>query len=1103
MAVETPPATAASDETGRERILTDLDTNFLVEASAGTGKTTALVRRIAALLREGKADISSIAAVTFTRKAAAHLREKLAAELDRQLAGTPPGQERVRLERARREIDRAFLGTIHSFAARLLRERPVEAGIAPDFREPDQDEDILLRDQIWLEHIEGLPRNFPRELERLGELDIDPRQLQQTYERIAEYPEVEPVHEETPRPDLSAEVGEVERFLEEWIPRFEALGPNFAPDKFVVAAKKAWRFRRNADLTRTADAAEFLKMLKSAGTVQERWGEKKTAARTAAKAATDQLREIKNRSIEPALDRWYTHRHAPAMRVILPAVREYRDARRKSARPSFTDLLLLSRNMLRDHPQVRAGFQERFPRLLVDEFQDTDPIQAELMLYLSAQPSEETGWLRLSPRAGSLFVVGDPKQSIYRFRRADIDTYNEVRRIIEASGGDVVRLSKTYRAAPAVCGTINTIFDQVFDGKVPHQAGNAPLTPTRTVRGDLLGAFRLVTSVDAKRGVCQADAHAIAGWIASALAAPLRISVREGAAEKERPVEPKDFLIILRKTEHLDLYARALEAEGIASDVAGGKAYGQSEEVRALLALLQAVADPDDPVPFVAFLRGLFCGVDDDALYKLKKGGGRFSFLSDPPAETDRRIARGIDQLREARRLAEALPPAAAIARIANSLGLFAGAYTDDGGDRRAGNLAKTLAAARRLSAQGRSFSEIVTNLGGLVENGQAGEMSIEPVNENAVRVINLHKAKGLEAPIVFLAGPHDVRGGKVPTLSIERGTDPPLGHFPVFKDSETSYAAPELARPAGWTERKKTEREYEDAEADRLLYVAATRAMNTLVVSATIDTSSKAPKESHGVWKGLLGRLEEPLPQLPAFAAAPRTVQPASTADLAGELAIASTAIEETRRAIVGASYAATSPSKFEKDGPAGPFVARERTGRGMSWGRVLHRLLEALMRDEAGPIDLARYAENLLREEERSMDEVPEVLAIVAGVRASDLWKKARAAAERFVEVPFAATVRSRDYGLPDPPEMTLLNGSIDLVFKENGVWQLIDYKSDRITGPIAHLVALYKPQLDAYRDQWQNLTREPTRAGLYFLERPGTVEWMEGEEQRAKRG
>jgi ATP-dependent helicase/nuclease subunit A len=1097
MAVETPPATGTSDETGRERILTDLDTNFFVEASAGTGKTTALVRRIAALLREGKADISSIAAVTFTRKAAAHLREKLAAELDGQLAGISSGQERVRLERARREIDRAFLGTIHSFAARLLRERPVEAGIAPDFREPDEDEDILIRDQIWLEHLEALPRNFPRELERLIELGLDPRDLQSTYERIAEYPEVSPVHEDTGQLDLSTEVREVERFLEEWIPRLETFGPDFAPDDFVAAFRKAGRFRRNADLTRGAEAAEFLRTLRSSKTVQKNWGDEKTA-KAAAKAATDQLREIQDRSIEPALDRWYTHRHAPAMRVILPAVREYQDARRRNARPSFTDLLLLSRDMLRDHPHVRAGFQQRFPRLLVDEFQDTDPIQAELMLYLSAQPSKKSTWLELSPRAGSLFVVGDPKQSIYRFRRADIDTYNQVRGIIERSGGDVVRLSKTYRAAPAVCETINTIFDPVFNEKVPHQAGNTPLAPARTARGHLLGAFRLVTPIDAKRDICQADARSVAGWIASALAASLRISVRDGGAEKERPVEPKDFLIILRKTEHLDLYARALEAEGIASDVAGGKAYGQSEEVRALLALLQAAADPDDPVPFVAFLRGLFCGVDDDALYRFKKGGGRFSFLSDPPAETDRRIARGIDQLREARRLADTLPPAAAIARVANSLGLFAGAYSDDGGDRRAGNLAKTLAAARRLSAEGISFSEIVTNLGCLVEKGRAGEMSIEPVNENAVRVINLHKAKGLEAPIVFLAGPHDPGPRKAPILSIERGENTARGHFPVFKKSETSYAAPELARPVGWTERKKTEREYEDAEAGRLLYVAATRAMNTLVVNGRIDTSRKKPEVSHGVWNGLVENLEEPLPELPAFAAAPRTVEPASTADLAGEFAIASNAIEAARGAIVESSYAVTSPSKFERDAPAGPFVARERTGRGMSWGRVLHRLLEALMRGEPGSIDLERYAENLLREEERSRSEVPEVLAVVAGVRASDLWKKAGAATERFVEVPFAATVRSRDYGLPDPPEVTLLNGSIDLVFKENGVWQLIDYKSDHITGPIAHLVALYRPQLDAYRDQWRKLTGEPTRAGLYFLERPGAVEWMRTEAQ-----
>ncbi len=160
------------------------------------------------------------------------------------------------------------------------------------------------------------------------------------------------------------------------------------------------------------------------------------------------------------------------------------------------------------------------------------------------------------------------------------------------------------------------------------------------------------------------------------------------------------------------------------------------------------------------------------------------------------------------------------------------------------------------------------------------------------------------------------------------------------------------------------------------------------------------------------------------------------------------------------------------------------------MSWGRVLHRLLDALMRDDA--LDVRAYASNLLAEEERPAADLEEAVRVVEGVRASELWRRARAAKRRLVEVPFALTVPSADLGIADGPPETLLQGAIDLLFEEEDGWVIVDYKSDTVDGNAERLTDFYRPQLLHYRRYWEQLTRRPARAALYYIQ-PDRVEWL----------
>jgi ATP-dependent helicase/nuclease subunit A len=262
---------------------------------------------------------------------------------------------------------------------------------------------------------------------------------------------------------------------------------------------------------------------------------------------------------------------------------------------------------------------------------------------------------------------------------------------------------------------------------------------------------------------------------------------------------------------------------------------------------------------------------------------------------------------------------------------------------------------------------------------------------------------------------------------------------------------------------------------------VGATRAEEMLVVSVKRGTNGKAG----GPWAALepfLGA-ELPHPASPLAAAAPP----------APELAADSAAAAARRTERLAASSVPTQRvvSVTALAHAVGEKPAWESTGRGMSWGRVLHGVLEALMRDPK--VDVRAVAANLLAEEERPAGEVEEVVRLAADVAKSPLWARARAARRTLVEVPFAIDVPREELGLSDGPPRAVLQGAIDLLFEEEDGWVLVDYKSDAVTPQNrAGLVRFYTPQVDTYRRWWRRLTGRPTRAGIFFAQ-TGDTEWI----------
>ena len=445
--------TDLSDAEARRRIREDFGATLFVEAAAGTGKTTALVGRIVGLIRAGAGTLNRIVAVTFTEKAAGEMKLRLRSEIEK-ARSKATREERDRLDRALEELELARIGTIHSFCGDLLHERPIEAGIDPLFEVASEEEADEIADSAfedWFQTILADPpegvrrvlrrrsgRQSPREqlrsaMQTLREhRDFPAPWRRQTFDRngaiddlMTELSALGALAARSSWPDdyLTRNLAEISRFIGETT-RLEAVRDRdydgLESDLRAVARWRSWTWK-GAQRT----------------TFGNRSRDEVLALRDQAKANLDAFIEASDADLAPLLH--------DALQTPIAA---YEVLKAKAGRLDFLDLLIKARDLIRDNPAVRGELQRRFSHFFVDEFQDTDPLQAEILLLLAADDPGETDWRAVRPVPGKLFLVGDPKQSIYRFRRADVALYEEVKeRLRRVRGGGAAPHHKLPRSA--------------------------------------------------------------------------------------------------------------------------------------------------------------------------------------------------------------------------------------------------------------------------------------------------------------------------------------------------------------------------------------------------------------------------------------------------------------------------------------------------------------------------------------------------------------------------------------------------------------------------------------------------------------------------------
>ncbi len=1062
------------DQEQRALIETDLATTMLVEAAAGTGKTTSMVGRMVELLGEGVCRVDRLAAVTFTRKATAELRDRFQVRLERAL-NESTGERRDRLVTALAAVEQCFIGTIHSFCARLLRERPIEAGIDVAFEELDEDEEYRLRCIARDEHIARLHAVADPSLKRLDELGLEPAQLRATYIGFAQYPDVD----EWPAPAAvfdDALADEARRELRAYTKHMEEMVADGLPesvgnDRLMPLFHALPRRLRNTRLSENRRLMEILEDMRSIHVVQKVW----PGGPTQGRRERDRYRDFVTRFVTPLVGQWRRQRYGPILDLLRGAVARYDAIRADRGVLSYQDLLMKAAALLRDKPHIRRYFRGRFTHLLVDEFQDTDPIQAEVMLLLTADDLEQRDWRKCRPEPGALFVVGDPKQAIYRFRRADIVTYNEVRAIVEQCGR-IVALTANFRTIPPLIEWFNTVSADLFATPSVYAPADTPMLAARTgdPGADAIGVTTLaVPDLDAKE-VPKDEARDIARIIRDAIDRRLTVprSASEIAGGAPPHVVPGDFLILTRRRHHLIAYARALQAFGLPVEVTGGTAVNELAEVALLHTVLAAVVETDDPVAFVGALRSDLFGISDTTLYQFRRAGGKFGiFRKDGTDELPQfePIAEARRRLRQYSAWVTRLQPLAAIERIAGDLRLYARAASGDEGRDRAGGFCKAIELLRTASREYWTVADLVGYLCSLIHPDPAAPerhdgIPLSPHAEPAVRIMNLHQAKGLEAPIVFLA---DGSGGPWTrvNLYVERGAGPVRGYLQLRTAGKNGRQGRVLAEPDDWEAKQEQEQFFQSAEEDRLLYVAATRAGAQLVISRA---------SSRQRWQKLAAHV----PDTDVVAVPPEAVPPAGrTQTLADDAAsVFAGAIAERWAARCAPTYAVKQVKTLTVTGSKSAAHPGEH---GTEWGTVLHLLLEAAMTAPTG--DLVPLAASALREHDLDPAEAMLAVTVVRSVMRSELWERATAGDPCMTEVPIQFLQPPDGNAVP-----AIVRGVIDLVFREPGGWVIVDYKTDDREGEsVEPLVEHYPGQVRLYAEAWAGITGEPvSEIGLYFV-------------------
>jgi ATP-dependent helicase/nuclease subunit A len=1060
-----------ADREARERIRTHLDLTLFVEAGAGTGKTAALVDRYLALVLAGRS-VERIVAITFTDKAAAELRDRVRQGLEARLRENCTDEEQALIETALHDLDRAHISTIHAFCQALLRSFAVRAGIDPAFEIVDVVAAERRFEEDWRACLDGLGSDSGavEAIGRLLDLGLTTYNLQDLAKNLWQRTELayrlqaEPlIAPQAEWPDLGVLREELQSIEIRRVPSTDRLRQRIEATIGQIGEIQAARpEERDAYL---ASIASGLNANVGATGNQANWrgsdlrGGRETT-RDVIQTLIDTLADLRAKAL------------ADALPLFVEFVTREAQTRREEGRLVFDDLILGVRDVLRAYPDARYEVRERFDTILIDEFQDTDPLQAEIALAFAAAADDAT------PDAGRLFLVGDPKQSIYRFRRADMAIYAATADRVAAAGGEIIDLALNRRSQPGVLEWVNRVFEGII-GPGLDQTVQPPYKAVHPVRDDTLEGAAVswfggpIADASAAQ-VRQLEAQHVAAHCRDVVDRGWQVAERDGTVRRSKY---GDIAVLLPARTILQPLERALASEGIPYRVEGGSLVYATQEVRDLLNCLTAIDDASDDVAVVAGLRSPAYACSDVELARYRLAGGSFNYLSPALDGIEGRAADGLRNLRDWHHRRGELSLAALVEGFAADRRLAEIGMVDTGSRNAFRRVRFLVEQARQFEAGGpeslRSFLEWLERRAGdaILDSEGAGLDD----DEDAVRVLTIHAAKGLEFPLVFLAG---LGAGPVNTTPVF-GHDRRDGGIAVTIGSSTRSAQFRLGPVEAVTQHEKAHLE---AERSRLLYVAATRARDHLAVSLFHQERTRDCAAARLVIAGARERAD-PMP--PVTLSRPVHARPFE--GLEPDLEGCDEATFEAERAQLVASAriqrytSATALGRAEEERDDQDQDETEPWSRGRAGthlGRAVHAALQTLAWD-AGDDEIAAVA-NAQAVAEAVPERAGEAAALIRVALQSGAAARARTALRALREVPFAL---HRDG--------TILEGYVDLLIEaEDGSLEVVDWKTDHVPDHVVEQrLHEYELQAGVYVLGIEEATGRPVSRVTYVFVSAGT--------------
>ncbi|UMZ72997.1 UvrD-helicase domain-containing protein [Natranaerofaba carboxydovora] len=940
------------DQPQRDQLNKEFNANFFVEASAGSGKTSCLVDRMVyhAVRLENKEDISKIVAITFTKKAAQEFRSRFQEKLEKLLKeGNVDNIDETKIKEileddAKREerihyildnLDNIFMGTIHSFCARMLRERPIEAELNIGFKEIDDKENETFMENAWNEFLlTEANKGISKDLERTG---VYPPQLYNLFLQLDNNKDVDfNANFENEAKDLvndCEDSKELINLIKNEDTHLKILQKIFGDfychmslneetlDKEIVEPdcpeeikrKTGEAFNKN-NRKRIANLAfyyekyrckeeellenypQLLEMLENFTKIKLKQSpteikvKDKDKKKTLKKKFKERLQEENekhnvNKKIAELLKLYYELKcYQNALDFAHRAAQFAQEKRKKESLVSFEDLLFYSRNLLLRSQEARDFFQKKYCYFYVDEFQDTDPLQTEILFYLTASEFKEN-WQEIIPNKGSLFIVGDPKQSIYRFKRADVINYSLVKQIIEKADGRVINLTTNFRSVDALCKDFNEIFNKLLpkddsDTQVTYeevQSGRSALTSDdkrKEISGiKVLPQIKLPTE-NQKEHLLKEDPPRVAEFIYNAVESGEFNLARNRGKGKPETLEPAnygDFMLLTYDKSDMDVYIRELQKLKIPYTLSGESCFSESLGIRELVKILESIENPYDEVKTVAALRSIFLGVSDEELFEYRTCGKNFILnkdLSDKKNKEERsNIEDKMVTLEHYNEWAKLYSPVVLMEKIIDDLkvvpySIYSYTCAEDYDHLKREENGLNLLYQLLETMRGEEINGNIYNITSLIrrinfwmDENIDNEMPFEIESGlNAVSVMNLHKAKGLQAPVVILAKPCG-KSNISPSVHVERTDDMKVkGYLKIQEKVGDKKFIKNLISVNKWEDKLKQEKDLLEEEHIRKLYVAATRAENLLVIS---NADKDIPK-SNRPWKEICEKLSE-----------------------------------------------------------------------------------------------------------------------------------------------------------------------------------------------------------------------------------------------------